>query len=164
MAGGDGETGESEGAAPIGIAGKKPKYTQHGRHRKPDDPRLRKSREECTLERMERKLRTLDGEDLEAAQQEFFVALLNYHLPVRKRVELLLELAHATDTKRAPVALRAIQEINAATKVREKDEDFSNAPMFVLPATAAISVRQVKTEDAVEAEEVRALPAGDGGG
>ena len=50
-----------------------------------------------------------------------------------------MKLAHHTDTKRAPVALRALQEINSLTGItRERPVD--TMPMFQLPEGTAVSI------------------------
>ncbi len=86
----------------------------------------------------------LDG-DLTAEQKAEFVKLLNQYMPVEARARQLVVLAKFTDTKRAPVALRAIQEINALTSmsgVREEEE----TSMFVVGDGTKIAVQVNKVE------------------
>lgn len=66
--------------------------------------------------------------------------LLNTEMKLEERVRLLAKLARSTDTKRAPVALRAIQEINALTGL-SADKPADSTPMFALPEGTAVSVR-----------------------
>lgn len=125
--------------------------------------RQRKSRAEAALERMERKLDTLEGEALEAAQREFFAALLNQKIGIRERAELLIAMARMKGEKTVPIAFRAINAINGATKV-VASESMDAAPMFVLPVNANISARVLPPNDAdqiVEGQVTRQLESGE---
>jgi hypothetical protein len=78
--------------------------------------------------------------DLDEEQRKEFVAILNREFSLAERAQMLIKLARSTDTKRAPVALRAIQEINRVTRITPKDDqDGDGSSMFVLPLQANIS-------------------------
>lgn len=130
----------------------------------PSPKRIYRTEAELRLSRMEKKLAKMEpGEERDRAEREFFAALLNHEFPVRDRVKRLVELSQMTDTKRAPVALRAIQEINAATNLTAKEQG-DNTAIFVLPPTAAIGLKVVKPNDRErlgDAIDMEALPAGD---
>lgn len=82
---------------------------------------------------------TIADADLEDEARRELARLLNQTIGLQDRAALLVKLAHHTDTKRAPVALRAIQEINALTGVtRERPAD--TMPMFQLPPDASVSI------------------------
>jgi hypothetical protein len=69
-------------------------------------------------------------------------------------------LAKKDDAKSAPVALRALQDINVATRVIEPGS--TGAPsIFVLPAGAGVAVDPVKVIDVTK--ESKLLNAGDDG-
>ena len=76
--------------------------------------------------------------DLDEAERKRFAALLRSKMTLEQRAELLIELASMTDSKRAPVALRAIQEINQITGLSEKKTE--EQPLFVLPAGSEMAV------------------------
>ncbi len=83
--------------------------------------------------------------DLTDVEREEFAQLLRAEVPIAERAKLLGRLARMKDTKRAPVGLRAIQEINRLTGVGgERTAD--TMPMFVLGAeqTIAVSIAPVK--------------------
>jgi hypothetical protein len=80
---------------------------------------------------------TLAG-DLDEEERNRFANLLRQKMTLEKRAELLVEIAQMTDTKRAPVALRAIQEINQLTGLAEKPMEES--ALFILPAGSEIAV------------------------
>lgn len=75
--------------------------------------------------------------DLTVEQKAELARLLNKGLPVAVRAQQLCKLAMYTDTKRAPVALRAIQTINAITGITE-EADPEASPMFMLPEGAKV--------------------------
>ena len=77
--------------------------------------------------------------DLDAADKAEFASLLKKGLTLPMRAARLIKLTTFTDSKRAPVALRALQEINAITGVTANDPD-SSSPMFVLPAGTEVAV------------------------
>lgn len=82
---------------------------------------------------------TIADADLEDEAKRELARLLSTGFPLVDRARLLVKLAHHTDTKRAPVALRAIQEINSLTGVtRERPVD--TMPMFALPSDANVSI------------------------
>lgn len=82
---------------------------------------------------------TIADADLEDEAKRELARLLSAGFPLEERARLLVKLAHHTDTKRAPVALRAIQEVNALTGVtRERPAD--TMPMFALPPDASVSI------------------------
>lgn len=71
-------------------------------------------------------------QDLTEAQKAEFKKLLDDKMPLEQRAKQLVKLAGFSDTKRAPVALRAIQVINDITGVT--DDAANEAPsMFNLP-------------------------------
>lgn len=86
---------------------------------------------------------SLESVDEAAAARKELAKLLNTAIPLKQRVKLLVKLAHHTDTKRAPVALRAIQEINTLTGVTA-DGANEAAPMFLLPPDTSVSVHVEK--------------------
>jgi isoaspartyl peptidase/L-asparaginase-like protein (Ntn-hydrolase superfamily) len=57
--------------------------------------------------------------DLDQEQREMFAELLRKNFSLEERAKQLVDLAKLTDTKRAAVGLRAIQEINAITGVHD---------------------------------------------
>lgn len=69
--------------------------------------------------------------------------ILNAEIGLKERAKLLVKIAHMTDTKRAPVALRALQEINLLTGI-SKDRPTDSAPMFQLPEGVAVSIKVEK--------------------
>jgi hypothetical protein len=71
-------------------------------------------------------------QDLTEAQKAEFKKLLDKKMSLEKRADQLVKLAGFSDTKRAPVALRAIEVINKITGVT--DDTANEAPsMFNLP-------------------------------
>lgn len=84
------------------------------------------------------------GEAEETARKEL-AGLLNKLVPLKERAELLDRLAHKLDTKRAPVALRAIQEINALCGITTQAPT-SAPPMFQLPPGTEVSVKVDRPE------------------
>lgn len=94
----------------------------------------------------------------ESARREYFAALLDSKLDVETRADLLVALAKKDDAKSAPVALRALQDINEATRL--KDAGASNAPsIFVLPVGTAVAVQPTEV---IEGEVMRRLESGNG--
>ena len=83
-----------------------------------------------------------DG-DLAPSEKKLFIDLLNAAMPLKARAEQLVKLAQYTDTKRAPVGLRALQEINAITGL-SGDQATETAPMFQLPPGTAVSIHMTK--------------------
>lgn len=77
--------------------------------------------------------------DLSDAEREEFAKLLRAEVPLAERAKLLGRLARMKDTKRAPVGLRAIQEINRLTGVGA-ERPVDTMPMFVLGAEQSIAV------------------------
>jgi len=80
---------------------------------------------------------------LTPSEKAEFVKLLNSFLPLRERALQLAKLAMYTDTKRAAVGLRAIQEINAITGM-SGDAPSEVTPMFALPADTRVNISMVK--------------------
>ena len=64
-------------------------------------------------------------------------------MSLEDRANQLVELAKLTDTKRAPVGLRAIQEINAITGVHDPKPQESPA-MFVFPEDTKVNLHVEK--------------------
>jgi len=83
--------------------------------------------------------------DLTQEEKLKFTALLNKAMPLAVRAQQLAKLAQFTDTKRAAVGLRAIQEINSLTGV-SRDLPTEAAPMFQLPKGTSVSVTLQKVE------------------
>jgi len=81
--------------------------------------------------------------DLDDEQRAMFSKMLREHMPLEERAKQLVELASYTDTKRAPVALRAIQEINAITGVHDPKPQEST-PMFVFPKDTKVNLKVEK--------------------
>jgi hypothetical protein len=77
--------------------------------------------------------------DLTPPEKMEFIRLLNTFMPLADRARQLVKLALYTDTKRAAVGLRAIQEINALTGMH-KDVVGETAPMFQLPADTSVNI------------------------
>lgn len=97
---------------------------------------------ERQVELREDGLPALDS-DLTPDEKSEFIKMLNAELPLVVRARQLAKLAQYTDTKRAAVALRAIQEINSVTGVSH-DRPTESTPMFILPADAKVSVNVTK--------------------
>lgn len=87
----------------------------------------------------------LIASELSEDERKEFAKLLNEAIPLADRARLLVKLAHHTDTKRAPVALRAIQEINALTGV-SADRPTDTMPVFVLASDQTVAVVAKKVE------------------
>lgn len=83
--------------------------------------------------------------DLTPDEKKEFIALLNKFMPLDRRALQLVKLASYYDTKRAPVALRAIQEILQLTGLRG-DKATESMPMFQLPANTAVQVTVTKVD------------------
>lgn len=83
--------------------------------------------------------------DLTPDERDEFIKMINLALPLSERAILLAKLAHMTDTKRAPVALRAIQEANALTRI-SGDHVGGSAPLFQLPKDTTVSVKIERVE------------------
>ena len=79
-------------------------------------------------------------QDLQEAEKALFKKLLDANMPLEDRAKQLVKLASFSDTKRAPVALRAIQVINEITGVT--DDAATEAPsMFSLPEGVNVSIK-----------------------
>ena len=85
-------------------------------------------------------VQTLTDNDLDAEQKAEFARLLQSKFSLKDRADALVKLAQMTDTKRAPVGLRAIQEINAITGVRD-DKANETHSMFNLPENTSVSIK-----------------------
>lgn len=83
--------------------------------------------------------------DLTPDEKKEFIALLDKFMPLDRRALQLVKLANYCDTKRAPVALRAIQEILELTGLRG-DKATESMPMFQLPANTSVQVTVKKVE------------------
>lgn len=83
--------------------------------------------------------------DLTPDEKKEFISLLNKFMPLDRRALQLVKLASYYDTKRAPVALRAIQEILQLTGLRG-DKATESMPMFQLPANTAVQVTVTKVD------------------
>jgi predicted transcriptional regulator len=77
--------------------------------------------------------------DLDARQKAEFSRLLRTGLNLPERAKRLIKLTTFTDSKRAPVALRALQEINSITGITADAPD-EGAALFVLPDGGEIAV------------------------
>jgi len=84
--------------------------------------------------------------DLVEADKEAFAAMLRQKMSLEDRANQLVELAGYTDSKRAPVALRAIEEINKITGIKE-DKPSDVAPMFVLPPNTAVAIKVFEPDE-----------------
>jgi hypothetical protein len=84
--------------------------------------------------------------DLAEADKEEFANLLRKKMTLTERAEMLVKLAGYTDSKRAPVALRAIQEINQITGVKE-DKPTEASPLFVLPPNTAVAIKVFEPDE-----------------
>jgi len=78
--------------------------------------------------------------DLDAEQKAEFARLLQSKFSLKERADALVKLAQMTDTKRAHVGLRAIQEINVITGVRD-DKATDAHSMFRLPDDTTVSIK-----------------------
>lgn len=81
--------------------------------------------------------------DLDEEQREMFAKLLRENFSLEERAKQLVELARLTDTKRAAVGLRAIQEINAITGVHDPKPQ-ETAAMFNLPEGTSVNLHVEK--------------------
>jgi hypothetical protein len=79
-------------------------------------------------------------QDLSEADKQEFARLLKEKMTLTERADMLVKLASFSDTKRAPVALRAIQEINAITGVKD-DKPHEAVPLFQLPPGTAVAIK-----------------------
>ena len=84
--------------------------------------------------------------DLAEVDKEEFAAMLRQKMTLEERANALVRLAGFSDTKRAPVALRAIEEINKITGVKE-DRPNEAAPMFVLPPNTAVAIKVFEPDE-----------------
>lgn len=82
-------------------------------------------------------------EGLTPDEKKIFVDLIKKYSTPEARAAVLAKLATFTDTKRAPVALRAIQEINALTGV-SGNTSVEAPPMFALPKDSKVSIHVTK--------------------
>ena len=89
-------------------------------------------------------LPALDG-DLTPEQKRLFVELVKKEMPLEERAKQLATLARFTDTTRAPVALRAIIEMNLLDDMR-KEQPSEDSPMFVLPADSKVAILVKKAD------------------
>ena len=78
-------------------------------------------------------------DEIDLARAEL-ARMLNETFTLEQRAALLVKLAHHTDTKRAPVALRAIQEVNLITGI-SKERPVETMPMFQLPSDTAVKIK-----------------------
>jgi hypothetical protein len=83
--------------------------------------------------------------DLDEEERQRFALILKSKMSLEERAEALVELARFNDTKRAPVGLRAIQEINAITGVHDP-KPAEVAPMFVFPEDTRVAIAVQKVE------------------
>ena len=81
--------------------------------------------------------------DLSTDEKKLFVDLLNRFMPLEHRALQLAKLARLIDTKRAPVGLRAIQEINLICGLRS-DRPTEAGSMFQLPPDTKVQVTVTK--------------------
>lgn len=84
-------------------------------------------------------IETIADTGLSVVEKAEFSALLKKGLTLEMRADRLIKLTTFTDSKRAPVALRALQEINQITGVT-KDAPNESAPMFILPEGLSLGV------------------------
>jgi NADH:ubiquinone oxidoreductase subunit E len=85
-------------------------------------------------------------QDLNEEDKAKFARLLKKKMSLTKRAELLVGLAQLNDRHGAPVALRAIEQINKLTGVQE-DKPTEVAPMFQLPPNTAVAVKVFEPEE-----------------
>ena len=83
--------------------------------------------------------------DLNDSERKQFADLLKKKLSLNDLADHLVKLAGYKDTKRAPVALRAIQEINRITGRSEPETD-DTTQMFVLPEGTSVDISITKPE------------------
>jgi len=84
--------------------------------------------------------------DLNEQEKIEFARLLKKKMSLNQRADALVALAKMTDTKRAPVGLRAIQEINKITGISQDDRE-ETAPMFVLPPNTKVAIMTETPEE-----------------
>jgi len=82
-------------------------------------------------------------EGLTEDDKKVFIDLIKQFSTPEARAKQLAKLATFSDTKRAAVALRAIQEINAITGVTG-DKATEAAPMFALPKDSKVNIQITK--------------------
>lgn len=82
-------------------------------------------------------------EGLTDDDRKIFIDLIKKFSTPEARARQLAKLAMFSDTKRAAVALRAIQEINALTGV-STDKPTEAPPMFALPKDSRVSISVTK--------------------
>ena len=81
-------------------------------------------------------------EEAEIKAAEEYAALLNQKLPVKRRAALMVRIAKNVAGGNAALALRALQDINIATRVTSKQGvQLDLGPMFVVPAEVDIKVK-----------------------
>ena len=78
-------------------------------------------------------------EDLTLEQKAEFIKLVRSNMSLPERAQQLAKLARFTDTKRAPVALRAIQTMNELDGFTEEGS-IEAPPLFQLPEGAKVAV------------------------
>lgn len=83
--------------------------------------------------------------DLTPDQKREFLDLIHKEMSLAERAKQLATLARFTDTKRAPVALRALMEMNLLDGMRE-NKPTEATPLFSLPADAKMAVLVQKVE------------------
>lgn len=76
-------------------------------------------------------------------EKQIFIKLLNTYMPLKQRAVQLVKLASYVDSKRAPVALRAIQEINVLCGL-SSDKPTEAPTLFALPDGVSVSVKVEK--------------------
>ena len=87
----------------------------------------------------EQVVETVADAGLSVVEKAEFAKLLKDGLTLQDRAKRLINLTTFVDSKRAPVALRALQEINQITGVT-KDAPNEATPMFILPEGASLGV------------------------
>ncbi len=85
-------------------------------------------------------------EDLSEEEKAKFSRLLKEKMTVERRAELLIELANLTDRHGAPVALRAIEQINKITGVTT-EKAVQAAPLFITPKDAKIAIGITESDE-----------------
>jgi hypothetical protein len=78
-------------------------------------------------------------------QKKEFTSLIRKEMSLADRAHQLAILARFTDTKRAPVALRAIIEMNLLDGMREERER-DDVPLFVMPEDSKVAILVQKVE------------------
>jgi len=89
-------------------------------------------------------LPAVDG-DLTPDQKKIFIDLVHKEMPLTERAHQLATLARFTDTKRAPVALRAIIEMNILDGLKDERTD-EEKKMFVLPSDSNVAILVKKVD------------------